>query len=116
MTAIDLSDRLDQLEVFEERQGVTLQGLSVHLEPDMTASRGWHVTVRGEVHARDGDTIANPIRIIGALYDSDGRVVTSIDARIEAATFFLLEPFELKDWYLPTADYSRVLVFPVAAS
>ena len=112
---IDLSDRIERQEAFEERAGISMEALSAFATWDGELSGGWTVTVRGEAHARAENRIPASIRMLAALYDADGRVVRNLDGEIRAEHFFVFEAFELRASWLPQGTYSRVLVFPVAS-
>ena len=117
--AIDLTDRIERLEAYEERCGMRFEALSAFVEATWgrdPSEHGWAVTVSGEVHATNGERLPRPIRVTAALYDAKGRVAWRFAVDIGSGTFFLLEPFRLEQDWLPVGDYSRILVYPVPAS
>ena len=114
--AIDLTDRIERLEAYEERCAMQFEALSAFVEATWgrdPSEHGWAVTVSGEVHATNGERLPHPIRVAAALYDAKGRVATKLGVEIGSKTFFLLEPFQLEGDHLPVRDFSRILVYAV---
>ncbi len=86
----DFSHLLERLEAFEDRLGVSLEGLYVSQEPSMG-----YLIVRGELHLREGTELAGNLRLVVTAYDSAGRVLEVKEQWIASNRFFALEAFSI---------------------
>ncbi|MDY0168903.1 MAG: hypothetical protein RBS80_20325 [Thermoguttaceae bacterium] len=104
---MDVTDRIERLELFEERLGVQLEGLSAFVE------RGF-LTVRGELHPRNGTELNQDTELVVAAYDATSRVIGTASNYFTSEDFFGIETFELSI-NLPIATVARVRVYPKKA-
>ena len=110
MANIDVTSRIERLEVFEERLGVTLESLSAFVEDYGTD--GSVLRVRGELQTRNGTELQEDIALVVAAYDTSGRIIgTSSSHYYRVAEFFGLETFECVVM-LPLSQVSKVRVYP----
>lgn len=93
MSRRDITQLLQQRQNFENRLSVRLTAISAFEEPqDDGESR---ITVRGELHSTDGDTISADITLKLSIYDAAERVIETTMDYIEQDLFFGLHTFEL---------------------
>lgn len=107
MANIDVTSKIERLEVFEERLGVMLESLSAFVD-DVVPYFLW---VRGELHTRNGTELQEDVELMVAAYDSSGRVIGTGTRRYLAEDFFGLETFDL-GFSLPLSQVSKVRVYP----
>jgi len=100
---------VERLEAFEERLGITLEGVTAkfYLHED---GGNW-MYVLGEVYPIDGTKINKNIEIIATAHDDSGRVLYKSDTRVEAESFYGFEAFEI---VIPNAylQVSKIRVYP----
>lgn len=115
MSGYDLTNSIERLETYEDDAGIRFEGLSAFAEPSFgdSANNGWDISIRGEVHAADGEHLPRSIEIKGALYDVKGRVVDTLSSQIDRGEFFVLEPFSLTRSCVPMRTFSRILLYTV---
>lgn len=112
-SATDLTDRIERLEVFEERAGVSFEALYCTIDNNDHWSHGnYHVDFRGELHSSTGTTIQNDISVVLTVYDTAGRVLDTNSEWIDSDTFFGFEVLDMTLRVPPTAQIGRVRVFP----
>lgn len=109
MTNIDVTNRIERLEVFEERVGVTLDSLSAFVE-DYGAG-GICLRVCGEIQARNGTELLGDVDLVVAAYDSSGRIIGTEFKIYCVDKFFGLETFNLAV-QIPLSQVSKVRVYP----
>ena len=90
---MDLTDRFERLEAFEERAGCRLEALYANLASANDASN--IVRVFGEVHSREGMNLGKSINLALTVYDTTGRLVGQSIALFDANKFFGFATFEL---------------------
>lgn len=89
----DITDLIERLEAFEDRLGVSLEGLFAK-----TSDRGYdrtHIHVNGELHLREGAELKENLEVVAIAYDSSGRVLDVEDIGFWADSFFGFEAFSL---------------------
>lgn len=105
-----LTKGIERLEVFEEKFGIVLDKLSVNVSENYGS-----VTVVGEVHLKDGTSLAKNLTVVVVAYDSDGSIIGTGEATLYAQTF---SGFDVLDITLYAADIgwlaTRIRVFPKA--
>ena len=96
--------------MFEEKFGIVLDKLSVNVSENYGS-----VTVVGEVHLKDGTSLAKNLTVVVVAYDSDGSIIGTGEATLYAQTF---SGFDVLDITLYAADIgwlaTRIRVFPKA--
>jgi len=85
-----LIKRIERLEAFEERLGVSIQNLSLKINDSYT----W-ATIFCELHSTNGTTIEKSIKIECVLYDNDGSIIDTESAYVSSDSFFGFELIEL---------------------
>lgn len=115
----DQTKKLERLEAFEERLGVRLEALYATI----SESSGYTVDdaflpgicVTGELHPKDGTTIAQRVKIVADAYDAEGRVIcTSGISCSDPETFFGYETFEVLVGGIPAEQIKKIRVYPKA--
>lgn len=101
----DVTHLIERLEAFEERMGVRLEALFAHVD------EYGNLTVRGEIHPRDGATIKEDIAVEMGAYDSAGRLVARDRDYIDADKFFGFQVFG-ENAELPIRELSKIRVYP----
>ena len=82
----NVTNLIERLEVFEERAGVRLESLGASAttwDDDDDAS----LSVRGEVHSREGTRIEQNIKLVVSLHDTSGSIVGTCETYIKAGRF-----------------------------
>jgi hypothetical protein len=116
MSRYDLTASIERLEAYEDNAGIRFEGLSAIAEPSYgdAVANGWDISIRGEVHAAEGEQLPHSIEVKAAVYDTKGRVVDTLHVQIDETEFFVLEPFSLAKSGVPMRTFSRVLVYAVS--
>lgn len=101
----DVTDLIERLESFEDRLGVTLEGLFAEIV------HGGHLRVNGELHLREGTELSQNIEVVATVYDSSGRVLAVGDNRFRTDAFFGFEAFSL---FMQVSDkqLAKIRVYP----
>jgi hypothetical protein len=103
---IELS--VERLEAFEERLGVSIEGLFAYI------SSGNYIYINGELHCREGNDLNQDIQLIFSAHNTSGSVLNTTTATIRANSFFGLEIFSGR--ISPcTGDVSKIRVYPKMA-
>lgn len=113
MVNIDVTSKIERLEVFEERLGVRIESLSAFLTDyrDDNLNFNNDVRVRGELQAREGTELQQDVDLVMAVYDSSGRVIATSSNSYYAGEFFGLETFELTV-EIPMNQVAKIRVYP----
>ncbi len=106
---IDLTDKMELLDLFEERVGVRFEGVSIFRAIYDDSS---YVTVQGELHPRDGTELEVDVEVVAAAYDTKGRIVGTSANTFYTESFFGLEIFEITIAVPPSSDIVRVRLYP----
>lgn len=107
----DISHLIEHLEAFEDRLGVSLEGL--YASASMLGDTDF-ITVSGEVHPREGTQLTRDIEVVVSLHDSNGRVLSVGDERISAAQFFGFEAFSETLGPVDNSVIAKIRVYPKA--
>lgn len=103
--AQDITNLIERLEAFEERLGVTLEGLFA------SVSDFGSVTVNGEIHSCNGAEIEQNTQVVVSVHDAAGRVLATNTQYFFAESFFAFETFSM---LLPpaAAPISKIRIYP----
>lgn len=101
----DITKLLERLEAFEERLGVTLEGLFASIDQNK------YITVNGEIHPREGTQLTQNVQLVVSAYDSSGRVLNTASNYFRADSFFGFETFSITLVPSPVA-VSKVRIYP----
>jgi hypothetical protein len=82
---IELS--VERLEAFEERLGVSIEGLFAYIQSNE------YIKINGELHSREGNEINQDIQLVMSAHNSSGSILNSTTTTIRANSFFGLEIF-----------------------
>ena len=82
---IELS--VERLEAFEERLGVSLEGLFAYIQSNQ------YIKINGELHSRNGNEIDQDIQLMISAHNAAGSVLNATTTTIRANSFFGLEIF-----------------------
>ena len=69
MAQIDVTSKIERLEVFEERLGVTLDNLSAFVQGSDDGSGDGFLHVYGELQTRNGTELQKNVELIAAAYE-----------------------------------------------
>jgi len=86
----DVTDLIERLEAFEERLGVSLEGLFAGI-----LQRREYIRVNGELHPREGTELKQNTEVVATVYDQSGRVLAVQSERFSTDSFFGFEAFSL---------------------
>jgi len=104
----DLTHLIERLEVFEERWSIRLNALYAF----RASSAGW-VTVNGELHPVDGDSLKEDIHLMLDVYGPSGLLVESNRRPFRRAHFFGFETFSMSVTQLgKDCAVSKILLYP----
>jgi len=105
-----LTKGIERLEVFEERFGIVLDKLAVNVGNDYDL-----LTVVGEVHLKDGASLAKYITLVAVAYDSEGGIIKTSHTTLDARTFSGFDVLDIS-LYAPEIGLlaKRIRVFPKA--
>lgn len=101
----DITNIVERFEAFEERLGITLEGVFAKINDD------GELTVCGEVYAVDGTKINEDIDLIVSLHDASGRVIYRDHHYILASKFYGFESFKII-FYDTSLPVSKVRLYP----
>lgn len=110
MGKIDSTSLVERMPAFEEKQGVSLTGISAFLDHD---DDGGYITlsVGGEVHAAKGGNVKEDFHIKIVVYDKNDRVIGTSSAGFDSEDFFGFDAFsEMVE--IPTAHIGKIRIFP----
>ena len=109
----DLTDRIERLEVFEERVGVSFEALYCTIDNNDNWSDGnYRIELRGEVHSTSGTSIDDDLLIVLTVYDATGRVLETDSEWIDSDAFFGFDVFDMTLKIPQESEISRVRLFP----
>lgn len=109
MAKIDITSKVERLEAFEDRLGVSIESYSVFLEAHDSDSI--YISVYGEFSTKSGTTLNQDTSLIVAAYDSEGRIVGSSDTYFGSEDFFGMEVFDLT-FRVPVKNISKIRIYP----
>ncbi|MCE7980376.1 MAG: hypothetical protein DYG89_04235 [Caldilinea sp. CFX5] len=105
--AKDITNLIERLDTFEERMGVTLEGLFAIVEDNN------FVKINGELHSCDGAEIEQNTQVVVSLHDAAGRVIGTSTTQFNAESFFGFETFSIL-LMPPIAPISKIRIYPKA--
>jgi hypothetical protein len=85
-----LTRKIERLDAFEERLGISLDKLSVSVPNDYNL-----LTISGEVHQTSSASISGNIEIVAVVYDAEGIIVQSGEVTLWAQHFAGFDVFKL---------------------
>lgn len=103
----NLLKRIERLEAFEERLGVSFQNISIKIEVN-----NWF-TVFCEVHSTNGTTINDDLSIECVLYDKDGSILNKEKKDILSDDFFGFELLHMNFYEdLIAEKVNKIRIYP----
>lgn len=104
----DLTQIAERFELFEERLGITIEGLFVGMEADGT------IHCNGEVHPRTGTALDQSVRLVATCHDSTGRVLARSTEYLTKDQFYGFESFEITFYQhlLVKGKVAKVRIYP----
>lgn len=113
MAKSDLTKLVEQLADFEERLGVSLQGLSAYVDfgDEDDDESDVCVSVCGEIYSKTGKKLKEDVDVNVVVYDSNNRVVGTSNAYFDSEEFYGFEVFEITV-YVPVKAISKIRVYP----
>lgn len=111
MAKVDVTKLIERLDAFEDRLGVSLEGVSAFIDDEEDEDDGMvSLRVRGDLASKSGGLEAD-IELIAAAYDDEGRVVETGRAYFDSDSFLGLEVFEI-GLYVATTRLSKIRLYP----
>ena len=114
MSKTDVTNIIEKLEAFEERLGITLNGISAFYEQD-DYSEDDSVEVMGEILARSGEKIEESLNLVLAVYDKQGRVIGKDSIWFDNDDFFVLDTFSVSAYVPKNSEFSKIRIYPKKA-
>lgn len=96
---------IEQLETFEERLCVRLEGLYASI------SENNYITLNGELHSIDRIKLEQSIKLMISAHDTSGRIIGTADKLISAKFFHNFEIFSVV-FQVQSKSVSRVRIYP----
>ncbi len=114
MAKVDFTNKIERLEVFEERLEVNLESLFAALDAD--DEDNYSMEILGELQARDGTNLKENIKIVASVYDKSGRIIATDDSTFYSEEdFYGLEAFQIRFFNLATPEISKIRLYPKKA-
>lgn len=107
---LDVTDKIERLEALEERLGITLSSLSAFCE-SYEHTTATHLYVYGELQPTEGLELKERILVRCAAYDSKNRIVSTSYDCFNPDSFYGTQILDISI-SLPTADLSRIRIYP----
>lgn len=107
MASKDVSHLIERLEAFEDRLGVSLEGL--YAAQDIEYGQ---LEVNGELHPREGTELNDDLEIVVTLYDSAGRVIGVTNEYIDSDNFFGFEAFSAYFSEVGDPPVAKIRIYP----
>jgi hypothetical protein len=96
---------IERLEAFEERLGVTIEGL-------FACSRSNElITINGELHCREGNELSQNINLVVSAHNTSGSIVGASNIIIMANSFFCFEIFSA-NFFVFAGSVSKIRIYP----
>lgn len=108
MAERDVTDLIERLEAFEDRLGVSLEGLFAKMSDRYDMTR---IHVNGELHLREGTELKQLLEVVATVYDSSGRVLDVNEAILHPNSFYGFEAFSLSI-YVGDNQPAKIRVYP----
>ena len=105
----DVTSKIERLEALEERLSISLSSLSAFFAI-LNDGRPC-IQICGEFHSGKGMTLVQTIYLHFAIYDLQGRVVTSEYCMFLSQSFYGMETFQ-KQIFPPTGELSKIRIYP----
>jgi hypothetical protein len=91
----DITHLIERLEAFEDRSGVSLEGLYADINSDTYRGNFYSLDINGELHPREGTELDQDIELVATAYDTSGRVIGVGKDYFKSESFFGFEAFSL---------------------
>ena len=109
MSIQDITDKIERLEVMEEKLGISIESLYAAINKSNNKNE-YFFELNGEIHPTNGTTIDKTMRIVVSLHDDDGRVVGRKEHWVTPDSFFGLESFSV---YITTQIFPcKIRIYP----
>ncbi|RCW60159.1 hypothetical protein [Halanaerobium] len=103
--AKDITNKLERLEVFEEKFNIDLDGL--YCESDENNN----IFITGEVHLKEGNELDQDIQILAVCYDDKNRVIKKSEFIIYDNKFFGFEVLQISIYELSQLP-NKIRIYP----
>ena len=114
MATKDLTSKIERLEAFEDRMGITFKSLSAFMDNDDDDNDYITVDVRGEMHAASGTKINDDVALVIAVYDDSDRVIGTSESRYYSDDFFGLDTFS-ESVNISLRNVAKIRIYPKKA-
>jgi hypothetical protein len=95
---------VERLEAFEERLGVSIEGLFAYIHYDE------YITINGELHCKEGNELNQDVQLVLSVHNVSGSVLAASTIIISADSFFGLEIFSQTLSFAGAA--SKIRIYP----
>lgn len=106
----DITDLIERMEPFEQRLGVTIQGLYASLS-DPDSDGDYTVGINGELHTTNGLELDESLQLVAAVYDSQGRVIHTDESYFSSDSFHMFETFS-SSFYVKGIRPAKIRLYP----
>ncbi len=105
----DVSHLIERLEAFEDRLGVSLEGLYASQNTQIGS-----IAVNGELHPLEGTELSRDVDIVVTLYDVTGRVIGTRNEHVRSKNFFGFEAFSATFFEPGGPPIAKIRIYPKA--
>src|SRR5215210_1878735 len=105
----DVSHLIERLEAFEDRLGVSLEGLYASQNTKTSA-----IYVNGELHSLEGTKLSEDVVIVVTMHDAAGRVLCTGTATVSSESFFGFEAFSQIFFQPGGPTVAKIRIYPKA--
>ena len=110
---MDCTHLIERLEVFEERMGVRVEALFADWDNEHYKPPSSVLSIKGELHPREGSKIQQNTRLVADIYDALTRLVARDERSFYAEEFFGFETFQLKILInVPNLAITKIRLYP----
>ncbi len=107
MSKIDLSGKIEHLDAFEEKFHVRLENVSAWLDDEYDG-----VSVLFELHPKSGTTISINLRVVVAVYNGKGQIITTSEQLYSSEDFWGFAIGDLQLGEIPLNEVYKIRVYP----
>lgn len=107
MSKIDLSNKIERIEAFEEKFAVRIESASVWFDDEWDG-----VSVLFELHPKSGTTIPMNLRVVAAVYNGRGQIITASEQLYSSEEFWGFAIGDLELGEIPLSEISKIRVYP----
>lgn len=113
----DLTSAIERNLPLEEHFGIRVEGPFAQLTRDPGVGSGHaHLTVNAEIHAADGATIFQDVRMFASAHDASGRVLGVWTTDISSESLVGMQAISIKEYVdIAHLEIARIKLYPQRA-